>query len=178
MKAGDVYVYRSVTGGHEVTWTRDAVGVWRADDGRNVLATDEDVARERAAEAEEGQDGGETELRMDHPPGGERGEPGGLSELVARGSICAAVSAEGRHGADSGQPGGQGSGGPAAVRSGPHRYKLTFDPGVRTGAKVVWRKTAEELLRPNGIQGSLLDYMLREAEKRGTVIRLEPVDEC
>jgi len=44
------------------------------------------------------------------------------------------------------------------------------------GARVVWRKTAEELLRPNGIQGSLLDYMLREAEKRGTTIRLEPVE--
>lgn len=56
------------------------------------------------------------------------------------------------------------------------RYRLTYEsfPGVVTE----WDKTAEELLRPNGNlddgrSATLLDYMLLEADKRGTTIQLE-----
>lgn len=52
-------------------------------------------------------------------------------------------------------------------------YRLTFDSGL---GPVTWHKTAQELLRPNG-EGSLLDFMLAEADIRGTVIRLEPDDD-
>lgn len=53
-KAGDTYSYVSVTQGHLVTWTRNAVGAWTADDDRNAVATDDDVRQalyEQAIEA-------------------------------------------------------------------------------------------------------------------------------
>ena len=52
-------------------------------------------------------------------------------------------------------------------------YSLTFDSGI---GEVTWEKTGEELLAPNG-SGSLLDFMLREAEARGSYIELEPLFE-
>lgn len=52
------------------------------------------------------------------------------------------------------------------------RYRLTFDSGIGI---VTWDKTAEELLAPNG-SGSLLDFMLQEADLRGTTITLAPLD--
>lgn len=47
---GDTYTYRSVTTLEMVTWTRDAVGNWTASDGRDAVATDADVAVQRAAD--------------------------------------------------------------------------------------------------------------------------------
>ena len=40
---GDTFSYHSVTQGHLVTWTRDAEGIWHADDNREATATDHDV---------------------------------------------------------------------------------------------------------------------------------------
>lgn len=40
--AGDTFAYLSAHG-RTVTWTRDTNGVWTADDGRGMTATDEDV---------------------------------------------------------------------------------------------------------------------------------------
>jgi hypothetical protein len=56
------------------------------------------------------------------------------------------------------------------------RYRLIYES--HPGNTVEWDKTAEELLRPNGNlpdgrTATLLDYMLLEADKRGTVIQLE-----
>lgn len=42
------YVYRSITQGHLVTWTRHSDGTWRADDGRDATATDSDIHQARA----------------------------------------------------------------------------------------------------------------------------------
>lgn len=49
----DTYTYRSVTGGHIVTWTRDDHGTWHADDGRGDTATDADIEEARAATDDE-----------------------------------------------------------------------------------------------------------------------------
>ena len=53
-------------------------------------------------------------------------------------------------------------------------YELTFDSGL---GPVTWRKTAEELLTPNGSSDTLLDFMLREATARGDQIALKPCQE-
>lgn len=52
-------------------------------------------------------------------------------------------------------------------------YRLTYEasPG---GEMVVWQKTLDELLVPNGTD-SLLVWMLRTAEERGHDIKLEVV---
>jgi hypothetical protein len=55
-----------------------------------------------------------------------------------------------------------------------HRlYRLTYDAGGdRT---VVWLKSAADLLTPNGTE-SLLDFMFRQSDERGTPITLETVE--
>ena len=55
-------------------------------------------------------------------------------------------------------------------------YRLEFDAstGGDGSMPVVWEKTAAELLTPNGSE-SLLDFMLREADKRGGAFKLERI---
>lgn len=55
------------------------------------------------------------------------------------------------------------------------RYRLIYEPAPGH-VEVEWDKTAEELLRPNG-EGTLLDFMLREADALGLSIRLESYKE-
>lgn len=44
-------------------------------------------------------------------------------------------------------------------------YRLTYDAGL--AGITTWEKTMEELLTPNGSE-SLLDWMLRESDARGS----------
>jgi hypothetical protein len=54
-----------------------------------------------------------------------------------------------------------------------HRlYRLTYNAGGRT---VVWLKSAADLLTPNGTE-SLLDFMFRQSDERGTPITLETIE--
>ncbi len=51
------------------------------------------------------------------------------------------------------------------------RYRLIYEPS-EGWPLTEWDKTADELLTTQG-DGTLLEYMLREADKRGLSIRLE-----
>jgi hypothetical protein len=54
-------------------------------------------------------------------------------------------------------------------------YRLTYEPAPDQDL-VVWEKTLEELLVPNGTE-PLLVWMLREADQRGLYFALERAEE-
>lgn len=57
-------------------------------------------------------------------------------------------------------------------------YRLEYDASTEGDGSmpVVWEKTAEELLVPNGPDDTLLSWMLRECDRRGGHFRLERID--